>query len=134
MQNEVSHYDLDINAIEAENRIEIRTIADSCADGRRTWTLETVWFRFIDELVPVMVVNSSGRDGDEYHNRWITDEQMFVAMLGFLREFRKGDALTDMAGLDKVIPEMTEFYGGTIHDYYDVERQEKRTDADIRKA
>ncbi len=123
LENEVPSWSIDADAAEKEEQIEIRVLADECPDGRRTWTLETVWYR----KSPVMIVNSSGRDGDEYHNRYVTDAFQFDNMLRFLRTFCKKDEIEGLVNdLDKAIPDMTEFYGATIHDYYDVEKQEKR--------
>jgi hypothetical protein len=120
---EVDYYDLDTDKIEATRRFEVRTLVDHDYDGRRTWTLETVWF----DSKPVMVVNSSGRDGDEYHERWITDGAAFGDLIVFLNSFRKTDEQSgDFVKASDVIPAMTEFYNHTIHDYYDVERQESR--------
>ena len=120
---EVDYYNLDTDAIEATKRFETRTLVDHDYDGRRGWTLQTVWY----DGKPVMVVNSSGRDGDEYHDRWITDNQAFGDMIGFLRSYGKDDQPpTDFVKASDVIPAMTEFYNATIHDFYDVERQESR--------
>ena len=122
LANEIPAWSVDTQSAEAEEQIEIRVLADECEDGRRTWTLETVWYRGL----PVMIVNSSGRDGDEYHNRYVTDAHQFERMLEFLRAFCKNDGIDGLVNnVDKVIPDMTEFYGATIHDYYDVEKQEK---------
>jgi len=118
LQEELGIYDLDLDSAEEGKRIEIRTIADICHDGRRTWTLQTVWF----DGVPVMVVNSSGRDGDEYHQRWITNLTQFGELLNYLRNFTKRQ-IEGFVAEDTIIPNMTEFYGGTIHDFYDVVSQ-----------
>lgn len=122
LRNEISPYDFDNDAVEATNRVETRTLVDLCYDGRRTWTLQTVWF----DDKPVMVVTSSGRDGDEYHDRWITDGAAFHDLVRFLHSFVKEDAPTDFVEASAKIPAMTEFYGHTIHDYYDSETQEPR--------
>src|SRR5271157_6098195 len=74
---EINNYDLQHEDAEAFKRIEIRQIAYDCPDGRRTWELDTIWF----DGKPVMVVNSSGRDGDEYSERFITDGDTFAAMV-----------------------------------------------------
>jgi len=118
---EVSYFDMDHDAAEAAKRMETRTLVDHDYDGRRGWTLQTVWF----DGMPVMVVNSSGRDGDEYHDRWITDLAAFGKMVAWLRTFTPPEEL-GYAEADAKIPAMTEFYNHTIHDYYDVERQEPR--------
>src|SRR5271157_5734451 len=78
-----NYYDLATNEIEETQRMETRTLVDHDYDGRRGWTLQTVWF----DNKPVMVVNSSGRDGDEYHERWITDPEQFAALVTFLKSF-----------------------------------------------
>jgi hypothetical protein len=120
---EVDVYNIDLDAVGETKRFETRTLVDYDYDGRRGWTLQTVWY----DGKPVMVVNSSGRDGEEYHDRWITDNQAFGDMIGFLRSYGKDDhPPSDFAKASDVIPAMTEFYGHTIHDYYDVESQESR--------
>jgi hypothetical protein len=121
LMNEVSYWDMDHDAAEAANRMETRTLVDHDYDGRRGWTLQTVWF----DNVPVMVVNSSGRDGDEYHDRWITDLHAFGKMVAWLRTFVPPDDL-GYAEADAKIPAMTEFYNHTIHEYYNVEAQEPK--------
>jgi hypothetical protein len=119
LSEDVSHFDLDFDAVEKTQRVEIRTLADHDYDGRRVWTLQTVWF----DNKPVMVVNSSGRDGDEYHERWITDAQLFGELVTFLRTFTPQRDVDGFVKADAKIPGMTEFYNHTIHDYYDVEAQ-----------
>jgi len=126
LANEIDQYQFDSDAAEEEGRVVIKTIADICHDGRRTWTLETVWL----DGEPVMVVNSSGRDGDEYHSRFITNLELFTRMVNYLRTFVRGQ-IDGYVQEDMVIPAMTEFYGGTIHDFYDVTEQ-KASPAKVR--
>ncbi len=116
---EINNYDLQHEEAEAAKRIEIRQLAYDCPDGRRTWELDTIWF----DGKPVMVVNSSGRDGDEYSERFITDGEVYAAMVRFLQEHVEGDTVTGFVKADAIIPAMTEFYGRTIHDFYDVVTQ-----------
>ena len=116
---EINNWDLQHEDAEAKKRIEIRQIAFDCPDGRRTWELDTIWF----DGKPVMVVNSSGRDGDEYSERFITDGDSYAAMVRFLQEHVEGDTVTGFVKADAIIPAMTEFYGRTIHDFYDVVTQ-----------
>jgi len=70
-----------------------------------------------------MVVNSSGRDGDEYSERFITDGDTFAAMVRFLQEFIEDATVTGFVKANAIIPAMTEFYGRTLHDFYDVVTQ-----------
>lgn len=116
---EIDNSDLNHDEAEKTKRIELRQIGYDCPDGRRTWELDTVWF----DGHPLMVVNSSGRDGDEYSERFITDGDTFGQMLRFLRNFVEGSTVTGFVKADAVIPAMTEFYGRTIHDFYDVVTQ-----------
>lgn len=120
---EVSAYDIDLDKVGETKRFETRTLVYECPDGRRTWHLETVWF----DSQPVMVVNSSGRDDDEYHERWITNGVAYWNLIAFLNSFREKDEEPgEFVKASDVIPAMTEFYNQTIHDFYDVERQESR--------
>jgi hypothetical protein len=122
-EDNFSYFDVDTDAIEQTQRMETRTLVDHCSDGRRTWTLQTVWF----DGKPVMVVNSSGRDGTEYSERWITDPEQFGKLLAFLKSFApEPEGLSGFVKADTKIPAMTEFYGNTLHDYYDVEAQEPK--------
>jgi len=116
---ELNNYDLNHELAEATKRIEIRQLAYDCPDGRRTWELDTIWF----DGKPVMVVNSSGRDGDEYSERFITDGDTFAAMVRFLQEFIEDATVTGFVKANAIIPAMTEFYGRTLHDFYDVVTQ-----------
>lgn len=122
LRDEIDAWAIDTNKLEETKLIEIRDLADECEDGRRTWTLETIWFNGM----PVMVVNSSGRDGDEYFNRYITDRQLFESMVSYIRTFSEPDSVEGVVDIDAVIPDMTEFYHATIHKYYDMKNQKRR--------
>lgn len=117
---EIDRWSIDGDAVEEAKRMETRYLVDRCPDGRRTWTLGSVWF----DGKPVMVVNSSGRDGDEYHERWITDSEQYGQMVSWLHSLANHGEVTGYVKADSIIPAMTEFYGSTIHDFYDVARQE----------
>lgn len=111
------YWGINTDEVGKTKRFETRTLVDHNYDGRRGWTLQTVWF----DGKPVMVINSSGRDGDEYHDRWITDDQAFGDLVRFLRSFIPEEQRQGFASASTVIPAMTEFYGHTIHDYYEFE-------------
>jgi hypothetical protein len=112
---EVDADELDFEAMRVTERFEYRPLAHSPNWG---WQIGTVWF---DES-PVMVVNTSG-DDSENRERWITDGAAFLEMVTFLRTFVSQHEVTGYVKADTVIPAMTEFFGATIHDYYDVEAQ-----------
>lgn len=119
---EVDRFRLDHSAIEDGKLFETRMLVSHSFDGRRTWELATVWF----DGRPVMVVNSSGRDGDEYHERWITDGEQYGKLVTWLNTFTEHGEVTGYVKPDTVIPAMTEFYGSTIHDFYDVAAQQEK--------
>lgn len=119
---EIDHYNLNMDKIGDATLFETRTLVSHNYDGRRTWELKTVWF----EGIPVMVVNNSGRDNDEYHGRWITNPEQYYHMVQWLNTFAENPDVTGYVSLHTVIPSMTEFYGHTIHDYYDVDKQEMK--------
>jgi hypothetical protein len=119
--NDTYNFAWDRLGAEQPARLELRILADECPDGRRTWTLCTAWF----DGKPFMVANSSGRDGDEYYNRWVTDAGLLHSMVEYLRTFIPQQA-AETVDPDKVIPDMTEFYNATLHDYYDVAKQAKK--------
>lgn len=125
LREEITAFDIDLDAIEKDGLVELRVLGDRCPDGRRTWTLETVWFK----ESPVMVVNSSGRDGDEYHERWISDKDLFIAMVLYLKRFTTSTEVDGLVSPDTIIPAMTEFYNATIHDHYDVVNQVEKPES-----
>jgi len=110
--DEIDSSDLDFEEMRKAGRFEYRPLAHSPNWG---WQLGTVWF----DGKPVMVVNSGG-DDSENRERWVTDAEAFGAMVIFLRSFVKDHGVTGFVDADMIIPSMTEFYGSTIHDYYDV--------------
>jgi hypothetical protein len=119
---EIDTYGLDHEAVEATKRIEYRELAYHSPDSYRTWELGSIWL----DGKPIMVVNNSGRGGDEYSERWITDAALYSEMIVFLRQFIAHSEVTGFVKADTKIPAMTEFYGNTIHDYYDVDTQEAK--------
>jgi hypothetical protein len=56
-------------------------------DYRRYWELTTVWF----DGQPVMIVQNAGREGDDYHERFITDPHAYADMVGYLRTLLPAD-------------------------------------------
>jgi hypothetical protein len=49
-------------------------------DPRRFWAIASVWF----EGKPVMLIQNAGREGDDYHKRFITDQKQFESMCNYL--------------------------------------------------
>jgi len=78
---EIHVLDLDTDAIENQKRIEIRNHVDYCEDGRRTFTIASVWFTDvtskISEPAPVMIVRSAGREGRDASDEFIVNQPLF---------------------------------------------------------
>jgi len=119
---EIDAFSLDSDAIGESKRIEYRELVFNTQDSYRTWQLGSVWL----DGKPVMVVNNSGRGGDEYSERWITDAALYSEMVVYLWAFVKETDVTGFVKADTKIPAMTEFYGNTIHDFYDADKQEPK--------
>lgn len=63
-------------------RIEFKILKNHCFDGRRIWTLATVWF----DNHPIMIIQNAGREGDDHIERYITDKKRFNLMIDHLHE------------------------------------------------
>jgi hypothetical protein len=109
-------YDIRMQLIEAEKRIEFRELI-----ATSHLALGTVWF----DGFPIMVVVRTG-DG-ESHKRWITDSHRFMDMVQYIRTFVPTVLEdTDFVDGDTIIPEMTEYHGYNFHHYYDLDTQTRK--------
>ena len=97
---------------EVQQRVEIRTLKFFDFDGRRFWKLSTVFF----DGNPVMVIQNAGREGDDHSKRFITDTNLFMSMGKFIKSLIKsGNELPEQVDCNMDIPELTEFYGNSLH-------------------
>lgn len=94
------------------DRVEIRFLKDFHFDHRRVWQLATVWF----DLKPVMVIQNAGREGDDYHARFITDPKTFSEMCSHLRQLIAVDAMAipNIYDADAEVPGLTDFYNNDL--------------------
>lgn len=99
--------------------VEVQYIKNHCFDGRRTWTLATVWFK--DK--PVMVIQNAGREGDDHYERFITDAVLFKEMVDHIKSLKEQDEpLMGVVDLDQDNPALTSFYGydlASVSEVYD---------------
>lgn len=103
-------------AEDKNTRIQIRYIKDHCYDGRRTWTLATVWL----DHNPVMIIQNAGREGDDHSRRFITDRARFIDMCVYIRSLINEN---DPSGIEEIDPDeemsdLTCFYGRSLYDSF----------------
>ena len=67
--------------MDLNTRIETKYYVDYCFDGRRTWTLASIWF----DSTPIMIIQRAGREGDDHYNRFITNVEGFHKMVKYIR-------------------------------------------------
>jgi len=99
----------------SNERINIKTYADYCFDGRRIWKISSVWF---DEK-PVMIIQNAGREGDDHAERFITDTDVYENMVSYIKTLMAKEELPDVIDPDENIPKLTGFYGHTLGEFYD---------------
>jgi hypothetical protein len=109
-------YNLNCSRVDAELRLEVRRLA-----YENEWMLAAVWF----DNKPVMVINYSGKDG-ENKDKWITDADLYAEMVMWLHTFESKTEITGFVKASCVIPALTEFGSHTLHDFYDIQRQESK--------
>lgn len=106
----------DLNGIESD-RVEIKIIKEFHFDSRRFWRLATVWF----DGYPVMITRNSGREGDDFSDRFITDKAQFTKMCIHIHSLASKfpDEIADIVEVDVDIPGLTEFYGNRLDGYFE---------------
>ena len=109
-----SNIDYDLN-----KKIEIKYYVDYCFDGRRTWKLASVWY----DDKPVMIIQNAGREGDDHHERFITDKNLYFDIIKYLQSLIISEEIEEE--LDDLIDEgieidnLTNFYGHCLNEFYD---------------
>jgi hypothetical protein len=107
--------------IEKTGLVKLKYLVNEYMDSDESFEIATVWFA----SCPVAVVTHNGEDNND---RYITDVESFYKMVAYLRSFmvpNEEDKPT-LVDPNKPLHHLTELGGyHTIHDYYDVERQEK---------
>ena len=107
--------------IEKAGLVKLKYLVDEYMGSDESFEIATVWFA----SNPIAVVTHTGEDNND---RYITDIEGFYKMVTYLRSFMvpEEDEKPKMVDPNKPLHWLTELDGyHTIHDYYDVERQEK---------
>ena len=98
-------------AVDATKRLDLRVHALGRVDIRRYHRLMSVWF----DGSPVMMCQNAGREGDDYHRRWVTDVPGYLRMLHFLATFAEPDPCDAVECTpDGDIGDVLTFYGKTL--------------------
>lgn len=99
--------------LSANKYVVIRFYKEFNFDARRFWALASVWYNGR----PVMIVQNAGREGDDHRQRFITNEELFRKMLGYIwsiSTMTKEMETTDIVDKDLDIPSLTDFYGNRL--------------------
>jgi hypothetical protein len=107
--------------IETAGLVKLKYLVDEPMGSDESFEIATVWFA----SNPIAVVTHTGEDNND---RYITNVENFYKMVTYLRSFMvpEEDEKPTMVDPNKPLHWLTELDGyHTIHDYYDVERQEK---------
>lgn len=121
--NHVPEIDWSLMNAEAhkQTRIVINYYKDFDFDGRRFWRLASVWLDDIRERPspskPVMIIQNAGREGDDWHKRFITDSALYqemVAHLHSLTSMSSIDIKDELCDPEEDIKNLTEFYGNKL--------------------
>src|SRR5579863_2696363 len=113
--------------IEKAGLVNLKFLADEYMGSDESFEIATVWFA----SNPIAVVTHNGEDNSD---RYITDIEGFYKMVTYLRSFMvpEEEDKPTVLDADKPLHWLTELDGyHTLHDFYDVERQEKREKAHV---
>jgi hypothetical protein len=96
-------------AMTEDGLLTVRQVAYHDCDGERTVGLYTLWFKG----EPVGIFQSSGRGGDEYVDRWITDAAAYAVVAQYVRTKLASDELKDFHDPERMVypEEIFHFYG-----------------------
>lgn len=95
---------------ELYQRVEWAILEYHSFDDRRYWRLGTVWF----DGWPVMITQNAGREGDDHSERFITDRELYGAMLTYLHSLESFDSeYGDFLDPSEDRDDLTAFYGAS---------------------
>lgn len=109
-----AYYDISKNT-----KIKISYIDIKQYDIRRSWSLAVVYFN----LIPVMVIQNAGREGDDYSRRFIIDEnkESYKNMLKYINSLKKVDnieTINDSYSIDEDLgTKLTSFYNDSYSEF-----------------
>ena len=107
--------------LSANKYVVVRFYKEFHFDSRRFWALASVWYNGR----PVMIVQNAGREGDDHRHRFITNEELFRKMLGYIwsiSTMTKDVETTDIVDKDSDIPDLTDFYGNRLDGHFERSR------------
>lgn len=109
----IPEIEFDLLESDPNSRITIRYYKDFCFDGRRIWRMASVWYG--DR--PVMIIRNAGREGDDHHSRFVTDEALYGEMVEYLHTLALPSAKRppeDLVDPETDIPDLESFYGWAL--------------------
>ena len=98
-------------------KAEVKTLKDFDFDGRRCWSLRTVWF----DSQPFMITQNAGREGDDHRQRFITDVEIYKKFVDYVKSLTNSQEyyLEDLIEIDKDYPNLTNFYGNDLFERFE---------------
>lgn len=78
-------------------------------DDRRIWALGKVML----DNVPFMIIQNAGREGDDWSERYIFNEEVYNKAVSVLRSCYEKEENYDLASVDDELKGLVEFYGCT---------------------
>ena len=112
---EIENGDLDYSKLDKITRITTVVHAFYAVDYRRYWAIWSAWL----DGKPYMLMQNAGREGDDYRERYITDNNLYNEALQLLRTCFHDSAITAnhvVWDINKDVPEIEDFYGTTIQE------------------
>lgn len=101
----------DLHELPAGSPVEIRLHVNPYIDGERCMTVGSVWF----DKQPVMIFRHAGRSGHDDYDRFITNEELFFKMIGYLRGLIPDEeGLREVCDPNEDIADLDWFYGTDI--------------------
>ena len=107
---------VDQSCFKSQTRITVKILKHFDFDGRRFWNMSTVW---LDEK-PFMITHNAGREGDDSVARFITDKDVFIKAIDYLKTFMPVEQSTiDEDVIDPNNLVQTDFYGNHLDGYFE---------------
>lgn len=101
---------------ERTKRVQVCYYKNFMFDCRRFWSLGGVFF----DGKPVMIIQNAGREGTDFHGRFVTDREQYFEMVKYILTLidpeKQGDP--DVYPVDEDIEGLDEFYGNKLDGYF----------------
>ena len=119
--NHVPELETDIlPAEDPSKRVVLRWYKNFNFDGRRFWALAAVCF----DGMPFMIIQNAGREGDDHHKRFVTDEHTYHQAVLYLKSIAllpdRGGPDKDVVDPDVDIKGLTDFYGNSLDGHFEM--------------